>query len=207
MTIGPFYDGQVSDADSVGVESTRRRLKKKQADTVERLTKVAIDVLARTGYDALTVRIVAAEAGVGTATAYTYFSSKEHLIAEAFWRRLAQTPPPDHAQDADRVTRTVATLRQIALLLGDEPEMANAVTTALLGGDPDVEHLRLRIGAEMRRRLVDALGPEADPDLVESLELLYSGALLRAGMGYASYAEIADRMETTARMLFAACAV
>ena len=28
-------------------------------------------------------------AGVAPATAYTYFSSKSHLVAEVFWRRLS----------------------------------------------------------------------------------------------------------------------
>jgi len=45
------------------------------------------------------------------------------------------------------------------------------------------------------------LGPDNAPDLVESLELLYAGALVRAGMGYASYTQIADRLETLARLL------
>ena len=77
------------------------------------------------------------------------------------------------------------------------------MTNALLGKDPEVEHLRLRIGREIHQRLVTALGPDHTPDLVESLELLYAGALVRAGMGYASYTEIADRLETSARLLLA----
>ena len=40
------------------------------------------------GFAGLTIRMVAAHAGVGAATAYTYFSSKEHLVAEVFWRRF-----------------------------------------------------------------------------------------------------------------------
>lgn len=84
------------------------------------------------------------------------------------------------------------------MLVADEPALAGAVTSALLGTDPDVAHLRLRIGTEIRRRLLDALGPDADPDVVETLELLYAGALVRAGVGYASYAEIADRLEKSA---------
>ena len=55
--------------------------------------------------------------------------------------------------------RVLSVLRGIALLLVDEPEVAGAVTGALLGADPDVEHLRTRIGIEIRRRLGDALGP------------------------------------------------
>jgi len=144
--------------------------------------------------------MVAAEAGVGAATAYTYFSSKEHLVAEVFWRRLASTPvPPDDSPD--QIDRVVTVLRHIALLVADEPELAGAVTTALLGKDPDVEHLRFRIGREIHERLTCALGAQCDSNVIESLEQLYAGALVRAGMGYASYTEIAARLEASARLL------
>ncbi|UMB67472.1 TetR/AcrR family transcriptional regulator [Mycobacterium paraterrae] len=186
----------------VARESTRRRLTAKQADTVERLGNAAMCVLSREGFSGLTIRMVAAEAGVGAATAYTYFSSKEHLVAEVFWRRLASTPA-ESAGSPDRLARVIVVLRQIALLVADEPALAGAVTNALLSQDPEVEHLRLRIGREIHQRLVTALGDANDPELVESLELLYAGALVRAGMGYASYAEIADRLETSARLLLA----
>jgi AcrR family transcriptional regulator len=186
----------------VALEATRRRLTEKQADTVDRLTKAGMEVLSREGFAGLTVRMVAAAAGVGAATAYTYFSSKEHLVAEIFWRRLAATPPPAN-DDPDRTRRVVTVLRHIALLVADEPELAGAVTSALLGRDPDVEHLRLRIGIEIRNRLIAAMGPEPepDPDIIESLEQLYAGALVRAGMGYASYNEIADSLEKSALLI------
>jgi AcrR family transcriptional regulator len=172
----------------------------KQVQTVDRLCRAAIAVLSREGLSGLTIRMVAAEAGVGAATAYTYFASKEHLVAEVFWRRLASTrvPPVD---SPDPTGRVIAVLRHIALLVADEPELAGAVTTALLGTDPEVKQLRLRIGGEIHQRLVAALSPDCAPDAVESLELLYAGALVRAGMGYASYAHIADRLEKSARLL------
>jgi AcrR family transcriptional regulator len=187
-------------SEPVAREATRRRLTAKQADTVDRLGRSAVAVLSRQGFSGLTIRMVAAEAGVGAATAYTYFSSKEHLVAEVFWRRLAGTPaPPDDSPDP--AARVATVLRHIALLVADEPELAAAVTNALLGRDPDVEHLRLRIGQEIHQRLAGALGPGADPSVVDSLELLYAGALVRAGMGYASYQEIADLLERSARNL------
>jgi len=159
---------------------------------VDRLGRAAVDVLSREGFAGLTIRMVAADAGVGAATAYTYFSSKEHLVAEVFWRRLASTPAPPF-DSTDPVERVVAVLRHIALL----------VTTALLGKDPDVEHLRFRIGREIHERLCAALGAQSDSEVVESLEQLYAGALVRAGMGYASYTEIAARLERSARLLLA----
>jgi TetR/AcrR family transcriptional regulator, cholesterol catabolism regulator len=182
------------------MESTRRRLTPKQADTVDRLGRAAIDLLRREGFAGLTIRRVAAEAGVGAATAYTYFSSKEHLVAEVFWRRLASAPPASHDTD-DRATRVVEVLKHISLLVADDPEFAGAVTTALLGRDPDVEELRQRIGRDIRERLGAALGPDTDPDVIDSLEMLYSGALVRAGMGYASYQQIAQRLEKSARLM------
>ena len=101
----------------------------------------------------------------------------------------------------DSAGRVIDVLRHIALLVADEPEFAGAVTSALLGRDPDVEVLRLRIGRDIHDRLLAALGSDRDPDVIESLELLYAGALVRAGMGYGSYADIADRLEKSARLM------
>lgn len=184
----------------VRFESTRRRLNGQQAETVDRLTAAAVEVLREKGAGGLAVRAVASRAGVAPATAYTYFSSKGHLISEVFWRRLG-----DHAPEApatgSTVDRVVAVLRGVALLLADEPELAAAVTAALLGDDPEVSHLRVRIGADIRRRIVAALGEENDRDVVNALEMVYAGALVRAGMGYGSYADMADGIESAARLI------
>ena len=56
-------------SEPVAREATRRRLTAKQADTVDRLGRSAVDVLSREGFAGLTIRMVAAEAGVGAATA------------------------------------------------------------------------------------------------------------------------------------------
>ena len=72
--------------------ATRRHLNGRQAETVDRVAAAAEDELRAVGFDGLTVRCVANRAGVSPATAYTYFSSKNHLVAEIFWRRLDRTP-------------------------------------------------------------------------------------------------------------------
>ncbi|WP_405494131.1 TetR/AcrR family transcriptional regulator [Nocardia sp. NBC_00511] len=192
----------MSELASTGIEATRRRLTEKQADTVDRLTAAAVEVLSREGFSGTTIRLVAAAAGVGTATAYTYFSSKEHLITEVFWRRLTATPPPEPG-DADATGRVVAVLRQVSMLVADEPALAHAVSSALLGDDPDVQHLRLRIGREIRRRLAAAMNAK-DPEGLAMFELLYAGALLQGGMGLLSYEQVADLLEACVRRLLAA---
>ncbi|WP_106396738.1 TetR family transcriptional regulator [Actinocorallia populi] len=172
-------------------ESTRRRLSDRQADTVRRLTDATVAEVRETGYDGLTVRNVARRAGVAAATAYTYFTSKNHLLTEVFWRRLEALPRTDG--DAAQA------LREIVLLIASEPELAAACTTAVLASDPDVRELRLRIGLNIHQRLVHALGRE-DGVVLDALEMAYSGALLQAGMGYMSYTEAADRLAEVARL-------
>ncbi len=190
--------GHVSE--NLANESTRRRLNPRQLDTVRRLTAAAVDELRASGYAGLTVRNVASRAGVAPATAYTYFSSKNHLIAEVFWRRL-QSLEPVPEQPQDPVRRVVEVLREIALVVSDEPELAVASTTALLGDDPDVQHLRARIGLEIRTRLETALGERNEPDVLNALEFAWSGAMVHAGMGYTSYGKVADRLTRTAELV------
>ncbi|WP_067793714.1 TetR/AcrR family transcriptional regulator [Actinomadura formosensis] len=180
-------------------EPTRRRLSERQAGTVRRLTDAAVAEVGETGYEGLTVRNVAKRAGVAPATAYTYFASKNHLISEVFWRRLSALPPV--AADGTPRERVAGTLREIALLGSDEPELAAACTTALLGTDPDVRELRVRIGVAIRERLRAALGDHDAPEILGALELACTGALVHAGMGYTSYAGMADRLAETADLI------
>lgn len=191
--------GHVSGEQRPTTEPTRRRLTERQADTVRRLTDAAVEELREAGYEGLTVRNVARRAGVAPATAYTYFASKNHLITEVFWRRLSALPEVDAHGPARK--RVVHVLREIALLVSDEPELAAACTTAMLGTDPDVRELRLRIGVAIRGRLQAALRDQADEKIVGALELAYSGALVHAGMGYTSYARMADRLAEMAELI------
>jgi len=168
----------------------------RQAGTVERLLAAGGEELRAVGAETLTIRTVAGRAGVSAATAYTYFASKNHLYAELFWRFLAED---DHEPTGDGATaRLQSVTRHLAARLAAAPELAAAVTPALLGTDPDVERLRLRIGADLVDRFRRALaGPDrvADPDLVEAVALAFSGALLQAGMGLMTYTEMGERLD------------
>lgn len=188
--------------DQSPVEATRRRLTGKRADTVLKLGAATVEVLGEVGYSELTVPLVAAKAGLARATAYIYFSSKEHLVAEVYWRRLTTATPP--ANDSpEMIERVVNVLRYLALNVADEPEFAAAVTQALLSNDSDVEQLRFQISREIHRLLVAAVGSEGSSRDVGLLELVYTGAMVRAGMGHLSYGEVADQLEAAARQILA----
>jgi len=167
--------------------------------TAERLLEAGREELRAVGHQTLTIRMVAQRAGVSSATAYTYLESKNRLYAELFWRFLVEDEQA--AEGADAVARVRSVTRHLAHRLAEAPELAAAVTPALLGPDPEVDELRLRIGAEFVRRFRGALGEKADPAVLEALALAFSGALLQAGMGLMTYAEMADRLDSVVAVI------
>src|ERR1700684_4419070 len=70
----------------------RRHLSERQAEVMERLVAAAADEAEERPYGEITVRTIAKRAGVAPATAYTYFSGKDHLLAEVLWRRMQSSP-------------------------------------------------------------------------------------------------------------------
>jgi len=69
-------------------ETTRvvagRTLRADAVATRQRIIDDAIELARREPFGAITMRDIARAAGVSTATAYTYFASKEHVFAEAY---------------------------------------------------------------------------------------------------------------------------
>ncbi|MCW2749524.1 MAG: hypothetical protein JWR83_634 [Aeromicrobium sp.] len=187
-------------------ESPRRRLNARQRSTVERLLTAGQEELREVGHDALTIRTVALRAGVSPATAYTYLASKHHLFSELFLRHIASDQDAEFS-DQGMTERVQAAARGLVGRIVAEPELAAAVTPALLGGDPDVVRLRQRIGQEFVSRFEAALRDPAAPDepadagVLEVLVLTFSGALLQAGMGVMSYDEMADRLESAVAVI------
>jgi AcrR family transcriptional regulator len=183
------------------LEATRRRLTERQAEVVQQLVDATAAEVDAERYAGLTVRNVARRAGVAPATAYNYFSSKDHLLAELLWRRMAALPPVDVTSDGSMVERLAETVRMMVLLTTESPDLVGACTTALLSATPDVKHLRDRIGAVIHQRIVAALGPGFDPTVVRVLETTYSGAVLMAGMGHMTYAEVPALVAEAARLM------
>ncbi|MFV0317591.1 MAG: TetR/AcrR family transcriptional regulator [Microthrixaceae bacterium] len=181
--------------------TTRQHLSDRQRETVTALLDAAESLLRTTSYDELTLRIVATQAGVTHTTAYTYFSSKDHLVAQIFWRRLQGIAHPVHDDRASLHERVDSALREPGLALRDEPVLAQAALAALLTHDPDVQRLRDEIGADLAARLGVALGDRVPPAVAESILLVFSGAMLQAGMGYFDYSGVVSRVLATADLL------
>jgi AcrR family transcriptional regulator len=186
-------------ADGPAEQPGRRHLSERQAEVMERLVAAAADEAEERQYGDISVRTIAKRAGVAPATAYTYFSGKDHLLAEVLWRRMQASP---NLVDltlplSDRVADTVRTMGFGAM----GPAAVAVCTTALLGDGPDVKRVRSRLGAEITRRLAAALGGGEDPTVLNVLQVTYTGALLSAGMGHLAFDAVPTLMaEATALM-------
>jgi AcrR family transcriptional regulator len=167
---------------------------RRQEETFRKVLTAGVAMLRESSFADLTVRAVAARAKVAPATAYTYFSSKNHLIAEVYLDLVRQVPYYTDVNEP-MPSRVEKALRSLALVVADEPEVAAACTTALLtGSDPTTRRVRDRIGAEIHRRIKSAVGPSADARVVAALEMTYFGALINAASGALTYHQIADRL-------------
>lgn len=171
----------------------------RRSRTIAALVDAARAEINRVGYTDLTVRNVARAAGVSSATAYTYFGSKDHLVAEVFWQRLIEQP--DELCSDDEHERVVQVLSTFGLVVAAETEVAAAVTFALLGDDPAVAELRERIGRELHSRLVDALGDDATPSTVRTLGYLLSGVLLHVGRGHVRREDLPSVFDEVTRVV------
>jgi AcrR family transcriptional regulator len=185
----------------VAHEAPRRWLTERQAEAVDQLVDAAEAEVEASGYDGLSVRNVARRAGVAPATAYTYFSSKDHLLAELLWRNVATVPSPATDRSAPLTDRVVQTVEELGVIIGRSPALVAACTQALLSSNPDVKGLRDRIGAEIRKRLGAAVGSDGDPEMVSVLLTTYFGAMLMAGMGHMTFDAVPGFVSNAARLM------
>jgi len=189
-----------SEAITAVTDLGERRRNRRQEETIRKVLDAAVELLRETSYSDLTMRMVAARAGVAPATAYTYFRSKNALIAEVYLRLVREVPL---FTDVNQTTqqRVTAQLRELSLLVADEPELAAAATTALMGNEPEVRGIRDKIGMEVHRRIASALGPGAWPEVLATLELIFYGALVHAGTRSATYYQMADRLDSVIALI------
>ncbi len=173
----------------------RRGLTDKQATTVERLYAEAMALLKEVGPEDLAMRAVGQRAGVSPATVYTYFSSKDHLFAELFWRMVEQEGGIELTA-ATVVGRMQELVRHLAHVVAAVPELTAAVNKSLLAGDPEVHRVRADIAVWCVGRFRDAIGNDAriPTQILMTLSFAVTGALMQAAMGVFSYEVLGDNL-------------
>jgi len=194
-----FYTGRVSTNAASPVVAARtasagapRRSDRRRRETIRKVLDAGLAELRESSYANLTMRAVATRAGVSPASAYTYFSSKNALVAAVYLRFLRDLPLHTDVNDTTK-TRVRATMRDMALVVADERELTTACGTALMADDPAVKPLREQIGEEVSRRIGAALGPGWPRAVKSTLQMTFAGALMTAR--FVSFEEIAGQLD------------
>ncbi len=183
------------------LESTRRRHSEREIDTVQRLVDASADELEAHGYDGLTVRNVARRAGMAPATAYTYFSSKDHLIAEVFWRRLDALPPVQVDRRRSRPPASPPPCGTWARSSPTSPTWRPRARRRWWPTTPTCARCASGSAASSTTAWPRPSGADATPAVLRALDLAVSGALISAGTGHFRYDEMTDRLAEVARLV------
>ena len=164
--------------------------------TCRRVFGAAAAMLDESAQTDVSVPALAKRARIEPAALRAHFPSLDAMFAELYLNRITELPLVVDPMACVQ-TRVSDQLRAVTLVVADEPRLAVACTRALMrNGDAAVAEARTRIAAEVRRRIAAALGTGAWPEVLETLETLFWGALLQVESRAVTHRAMANRLDT-----------
>jgi AcrR family transcriptional regulator len=157
---------------------TRPPGRPRSAEADEAILRAALELLAEDGYRALTMERVRERSGVGKATIYRRYSSKEELVSAAIVHLNSDIPMPedtgsilgDFAATAQTILAGAARTGALALMprllseVADNPEMHELFSKYLVQPRRRVVH-----GIVERAKARGEIREDVDPDLAVDL--------------------------------------
>jgi len=159
------------DTDHTPRKLGRRRDHTRDAEILE----AALDVLAETGYDGMTIDMVAARAKAGKATVYRRWASKGELVVDAISCMKKNDIDLDNLPDTGTLRGDlVAMIRPHALQDGEKKLQVMAGITSMLARDPPLADAvtaaivepRASLNRRLMRRAIERgeISPDTDVD-------------------------------------------
>ncbi|MDX1889154.1 TetR/AcrR family transcriptional regulator [Mycolicibacterium sp. 050158] len=177
-----------------------RRRARSNEEITQRLVDATVALLRESSANHVTVHEVATRAGVSTRAAGELFSSTDALIVETCLRRIRGVELSTEASHGS-LTRVAEQLSQMMLMIAEEPAIASACSAVFLDGGPTADRARELIGQEIHRLIASAVGPGSWPEVITTLELVFSGALIQAAAGTMTFQRAAERVETAVSLI------
>ena len=172
----------------------------------KRIVQAAAALASRGGVEAMQMRTVAERAGVALGTLYRYFPSKMDLVVAVVGEELdlmeksMERRPPGVSGGAARAAEL---LMRATRGLAREPELADALTRALMLSDVDIDFHGRMTGIILRVMGVADTATEEQRTLVRSLNSVWVMEMIDLLRGRATPEEIQGRLEMAANRLLA----
>jgi AcrR family transcriptional regulator len=160
-------------------------------DETRKVLGATVELLGEVPYSDITMQAISKRAGISIGSLREHFWSKDAIVAEIYLDRLRSVPLEVDVERGAK-ERIVAQFSQLVMLLADEPGLAVACSSALVGNDPSVRSIRERIHAEYHRRVRTMLRSGAWPEVTQTLEFGLVGALVHASCGVDDFQRTAD---------------
>lgn len=192
----------------MSVAETVGALSKGQAARRQRVIEAALELGSKGGYDAVQMRDVATTANVALGTIYRYFSSKDHLLAEALveWvrdlsRRVHARPP----RGQTLAGRVLDVLRRATRAMESDPLLSEAVIGALASKDPHAARCQREVGILMAETMALAFPGDFDratrDDIVRTLGHVWFSSLVGWVNNWFGITQAGDELEIATHLL------
>ena len=173
-----------------------------------RIIEAALALSRRRAFDQIQMKDVAEASGVALGTMYQYFSSKDHLFAEALvhWGELL----PDNLhrrplEGDDPAARLTEVLHRAVRAFQQQPNLAKLVTALAVSSDPfaveAISRLDRTTGAVFREALV-GLDDSTAESMVRIIDHVMAGALRLWSAGRMSIDEVVRSLDEMVALLF-----
>jgi len=174
----------------------------------DRIIDAALQLSRKRAFEQIQMKDVAEASGVALGTMYQYFSSKDHLFAEALvhWGGLL----PDNLQrrplaGADPAERLTEVLHRAVRAFQQQPNLAKLVTALAVSSDPfaveAIARLDRTTGTAFRDALVGLDDPTAE-SMVRIIDHVMAGALRLWSAGRIPIDEVYRSLDEMVALLF-----
>ena len=112
-------------------------------DVARQVRDATVELLRGVPYGSITMRSIAKRAGISHGELVAHFRSTGAIVAEIYLDRLRASPLNVDFEESAQA-RLSAQFSQLVMLLADEPGLAAACSSALVGDEPSVRASRPR---------------------------------------------------------------
>lgn len=173
-----------------------------------RIIDAALLLSRRRAFDQIQMKDVAEASGVALGTMYQYFSSKDHLFAEALVQWGELLPGNLHRRPlvgSDPAERLTGVLHRAVRAFQQQPNLAKLVTALAVSSDPfaveAIARLDQTTGAAFRQALVGLDDPTAE-SMVRIIDHVMAGVLRLWSAGRISIDEVYRSLDEMVALLF-----